>query len=231
MKRALAIFVGLMVVVASGCGSDATFNAKYASDYARGGTVSLFGVFKDGRMNPELSAQLGPTILRKGKCDPAYSVDFVALKAPLATAVDDYVRHNGVTDTLLAEFGPSARGEAILVLSMSGHAVQRTGPTTTATTTRQQMPGSTRRGMPSPQYESSLARGDLGAFEMSASLYSVRLGRSVALLTMAYDGKDVDLAITKFGDRLVEEMPFSACSGWNVDVAIDEAKIKTLKEE
>ncbi len=229
VMRAFVFVIPLVVVAA--CGSDARFNAKYASEYARGGTVSLFGVFKDGRMNPELSAQLGPTILRKAKCEPAYSVDFVALKSSLAATVDDYIRHNGVTDTLLAEFAPGAKGDAILVISMSGHAAGRVAPTTTTTTTRQQMPGSSRRGMPSPQYESSVASTDQSGFEMAASLYSVRLRRSVALLTMVYDGRDVDAAMTKFGDRLVEEAFLSACEPWNAEIVVDEAKIKTLKEE
>lgn len=219
-----------MLVVAA-CGGDARYSAKFAPEYARGGTVSVFGVFKDGRMNPELWTQLGPTILRKGRCEPAYSVDFVALKATLASVVDDYIRQNGVTDALLGEFAPRAKGDAILVVSMSGRASQPAGSTTTTTTTRQQLPGSTRRGAPTTQYEPNVGPGGQGGFEMSASLYSVRLRRSVALLTMAYEGRDVDAAIAKFGERLAEEIPISACLGWNGDVAMDEEKIKNLKEE
>jgi hypothetical protein len=48
---------------------------------------------------------------------------------------------------------------------------------------------------------------------------------------MVYDGRDVDAAIAKFGDRLAEEMPVSACLGWKAEIVVDEAKIKSLKEE
>jgi hypothetical protein len=212
------------------CGSDARFESKFANEYARGGSVSVFGLFKDGRMNPEIWGQLGASILKK-KCDAAYSVDFVALKAPLATAVDDYVRQYGVTDALLGEFAGAAKGDTILVVSMAGRPPQSTGTTTTTTTTRQSMPGTSRRGMPTPQHDTTVARTDGNVFEMSASLYSVRLKRSVALLTMVYDGRDMDAAIGKFGDQLAQEMPTSKCLGWDGEVVIDDARIKNLKEE
>jgi hypothetical protein len=72
---------------------------------------------------------------------------------------------------------------------------------------------------------------DRSIFEVSASLFSVRLHRSVAFVGMTYSGSSTDEALKKFADKLRAEMPGSACSGWKWDVHIDDEPIRTMSEQ
>jgi hypothetical protein len=223
--RTVAIVVVLLTCVQCG-GDDAQFHASYAPTYAKGGTVSVFGLFKDGRMNPELWDQLGPTLLRKSGCETAYSVDFVAKNPTLSAAVDGAVRAGGVTEGLLEQFAPVAKGDSILVISMAGHPPVKTGPTEMHM--KPQTPG--RMTRPASPYESTTPT-DHSVFEVSVSLYSVRERRSVAALSMTYGGNDVDRAISRFAERLAAEMPVQACAGWNWDAQVDEEKVRRAGDE
>jgi len=53
------------------------------------------------------------------------------------------------------------------------------------------------------------------ALELTASLYSIRLQKPVARLTMSYTGTSAEEAVTTFGGRVAAMMPGSTCRGWS----------------
>jgi hypothetical protein len=68
---------------------------------------------------------------------------------------------------------------------------------------------------------------DTNAVDISASLYSVRERRSVALVALRYSGASLDDALTKFGAKLGHTLPQMQCVGWNWDVHIDPDRIRS----
>src|SRR5262249_50218476 len=120
----------LLMALACGCGGGVQVEAKHAADFRPSGTMSVLGIFRDGRMSADSWNELGDAILPRSGCEPGYNDEFVRANSSLAGAIDDYVRANGVTDGLLDQLAPLAEADAILVLSVAGHPPRRTGPTT-----------------------------------------------------------------------------------------------------
>src|SRR5271170_8131476 len=126
-KRPLAAaipFSAALVVpltVAACAVSDADFSVRYAPTFPRGGmTVSVLGVFREGRMSPETWDDIGPkisTAFGRGLCPTGYDTKLIADHSDLAAAIDDYTRANGVTDDLLDQLAPAASGDAVLVIT------------------------------------------------------------------------------------------------------------------
>jgi hypothetical protein len=80
-----------------------------------------------------------------------------------------------------------------------------------------------------PQHsQTHTVRRDPSAFEVSASLYSPKLGRSVALVGMRYTGPSEDEALKMFVEKFGAFLPNASCVGFSDDVAIDEKKIRDL---
>jgi hypothetical protein len=248
-KRPLAASVSFLaalatIVAVGACGdADTDFNIKYAPTFQRGGmTVSVLGVFREGRMSPETWDDIGPkisTAFGRGLCPTGYDTKLIADHADLAAAIDDYTRANGVTDDLLDQLAPAASGDAVLVITVAGRPVwARTDagvgapPQTSAPTA----PGRGSQGMrghgggmgtPTPM---RLAI-DRNAFEMSASIFSVHDHRSVALVSMGYSGTSGADALQKFVAKLRESLPTFPCVGWHMDTPIDEKKIQEITKE
>jgi hypothetical protein len=118
-KRWLAFF--LLVL---GCAEDKTrFDLRYAPGFQRQGvSLSVFGVFKDGRLSSDASddalGKLAPA-LGTIPCQAAFD-GLADAKVELADATSDYAMAEGVTDELLDPFAPAAKGDFILTLAMAG---------------------------------------------------------------------------------------------------------------
>src|SRR4051812_15584214 len=100
-------------ILVNGCsGEEAHFEVRYAPEFTqRQISSSIFGLFKDGSMSGDAWGALSPKLsswLGSRACDVAYDSGLVKKSRVLAYAVDDYVRNNGITDDLLAEFAPRA---------------------------------------------------------------------------------------------------------------------------
>jgi hypothetical protein len=221
------------------CADESTqFDVHYASDYPRTPpSVSVFGVFRDGRLSAEswdlLSKNLSSPFTT-GACEVVYDDAFLA---HAASALDDYARANGVTDDLLDVFGAKAKGDAILLITVAGHppaavpgADARSG---TAMSSPAMSPmrsrGGRMGGMPGgPMPMNAGPRTDQNVFVMAASLYSVSLHHSIAEVGMTYSGKSVDEAVKSFHDKLVAELRGTKCVGWKPDVAVDADKIRGI---
>jgi hypothetical protein len=228
-RGAKALALGIVLALASSCGEDTQLIVNYAPQFAAltPHTISVFGVFKDGRMDTEAWYGVAPrvsSLLGRISCNTPFDTDLVGQHAALTSAVDEYTRNYGVTDPLLNEFAASANGELILVLYIAGRppSLIRKGPATEA---------------PLPMSRGSGFRADpdspVGSrpVEVSASLYSVPLHRSVASIAERYAGKNVDQAIARFEDKLKEALPIATCEGWDFDThPVDDSKVHALPE-
>ncbi len=218
-------------------GGDAHFDVKYAPGFPQASTkVSVFGVFKDGRVSAESWDELGPRVspaFGGGLCETAYSAELLATRPGLASAVDDFARANGVTDSLLDLFGAAAKGEIILFFTVSGHVSPRSNPPSqqvTGAPAQMGRGGGMGRRQPTSSMSEPTRGKDRGStFEVSATMYSVHLHTSVALVTMTYSGPSAEEALKAFAEQLKAAIPSASCTGWNFSVPVDEERIRHLE--
>jgi hypothetical protein len=227
--------VGVFILLTSAACAEGPFTVKYAPDFAPGATsISVFGVFNQGRMSKRAWEQLRLHLvspLNQDTCEVAYGQNLVASSPAVSSAVDEYATTNGVTDELLDQFGPMAKGAMILVIAVSGRPPQPIDDPLpdSKNSTPPRVRG--RRGPVGGLPANDRAKGeDQSVFEVSASFFSVRLHHSVASVDMAYSGSSLDEAFTMFANRLAKEMPNSTCAGWNWDVHVDDKKIHDMVE-
>ena len=237
----LLALIGAMAMC-TGC-KDAAFATKYGPGFQRDGrTVSVFGVFKDGRMDGEAWSDVGPRFsaaLGGAPCDSLHESAVVGGDPTVADAVDDRARADGVTDGLLDLFAPAAPGDAILVVSMAGRLSTMRG--TGVSSAPPQMSGRNPRGMGARGAGSAgggvsaVESGGPGLYasrdslEISARLFSVREHRTVAVVAMTYTGKSADDAIASFIAKLRTELPDMTCKAWNRDVHVDADRVREIR--
>jgi hypothetical protein len=223
------------MVVGVGCrGSEARFVETFAPDFQHARhTVSVFGVFKDGQVSSEAWDALRPhldPLLGGSQCAIACDARLAASDTPLFSAIDDYTRANGPSDDLLAELAPAALGDLILVLVEDGKLpeVEKLSIVDSAPT---KQPGpNPGHGSGFSAFESSKRRtGESGdRLQLSASLYSIAQGRSVALLDLRYSGTSREEAIDEFAARLARALPETRCGGWAWRATVDADHIRRL---
>ncbi len=240
MRRVRSWFgIGILLGAAGCADGGADFTVKHAPEFSTSNTkVSVFGIFKDGRMTPEswdaIGVRLSRPLGKTSACEVAYSEKLATTTPALSSAVDDYARANGVTDDLLDQFAPMAKGDAILLITIAGHPPQPIAASSLPTQTPSQSPRNMggRRGssqMSAPARDPHPT--DRSVFEVSATLFSVRLHRSVGVVSMTYSGASVDEAIDKFTARLTEELPGASCTDWNWDAKVDDERIRKMIEQ
>jgi hypothetical protein len=231
----------LLAALTATCAEDgAHFTTRVASGFTPDRhSISVLGVYRDGRMSDEAWQQiLKPHVEASfgvSACDAGYGSGALETNEPLASAIDDYARAEGPTDALLDQLAPAAQGELIAVLIVSGRLPAPRAKGADAGTPAQSPPTAAggRRGMGG---RGGLRGGgrtlrpenlaEQSTLEMSVSLFSVRERRSVALVSMRYDGPAFDDALTKFASKIASTLPGSSCSGWNWDAHIDPERIR-----
>jgi hypothetical protein len=101
--------------------------------------VSVLGVYSDGRWNPAAWEKLAPrlTSLGEGPCELGIGETLQTANHDLFAAIDRESRANGVTDEVVTEVAPSAKGDVVLVLELWGALgpIEASSPPTTAPTT------------------------------------------------------------------------------------------------
>jgi hypothetical protein len=120
-----------------------------APDAAKPGSVSVFGIFRNGRMSPEAWEDFGKilsTPFSEGICQAAYDVVFTDANPELAAAIDDYAKENGVSDELLAKFAPLAKGDSIVLIAIDGQLPKSAAASTEKPTKPAQNPSSSGQG-------------------------------------------------------------------------------------
>ena len=86
-------------------------------------SVSVFGIFRNGRMSPEAWEEFGKVLsapFSQHACEAAYNNDLAEVNPELMSAIDDYTKENGVSDELLDKFSALAKGDTILVIAING---------------------------------------------------------------------------------------------------------------
>jgi hypothetical protein len=217
----LASWVG----AALGCASeDAQFEVRLAPDFERQGTsVSILGVFKNGELDADAWEELGPKLSRafgKSACEVAYEPAFLSSNPRLAGTIDGYTKANGITDDLLEQLGPLAKGDAILTITIVGEVASPADAGSIPAATSPSMPaprgrgGRGRRGM-SPGKQIGRTESERSKLEIAAWVYSVTMHRPVALVSMAYSGHNAGEAVDKFGHELEKDLRGAVCTGWD----------------
>jgi hypothetical protein len=226
----------------AGCGAPGVhFTTKLADGFAPAHpTVSVLGVYKDGQMNSDAWDTVAPRVSRAlgaSRCVAAYSEPLLSTSGVLSSAIDDYSRANGPTDELLAQLAPAAKGELVLVMTIAGKLpVKQTGsPLGGGGAPQPSLGGGSRgggMGGPGGGGRGGRMRGpaageaDTNELDVSASLFSIAQGRSVALYGMQYSGDSVDDAIAQFANQLARSLPGAQCAGWDWDAKIDPDRIR-----
>ncbi len=208
---ALALGLGLILSVAA-CGSESFGVVRSAERPTGVPEVSVFGVFRSGRMSAEwwhLVQSHLPLSFRE--CAAFYDYETLDMDSALASSVDDYTRNNGIPDELLDQLAPMAKGDRVLVIMVT----------------------------PIPRKvchrDPKVRRQDCHRFhevndgtEVIATLFSVHARRTIAAMNMRYRGSEED-ALASFAEHLEAEVPDASCAGWYEDGRIDDATIVSLQ--
>jgi hypothetical protein len=231
--------LGLLALAVSCDEGDAHFTINFASDFSPAKhTISVLGVYKDGRMSVDgweaLAPRLGPAICA-GTREAGYNT-LAATNGVLADAVDAYAQADGPTDELLTRLAPAAKGDLVLVVTFAGKLPVRA--TTDAGATASQQAATRGRGGRRGGGGGGRTRGaaaesvkDADLLDISSSIFSVAQARSVAQVAMQYTGTSMDDAIARFAAKLRESLPKTACTGWNWGTAIDPEAIRRSVDE
>jgi len=188
-----------------------------AAGYAppRGATVSVLGVFRDGRMSRDswdpLSAKISAALgSDKDACKAGWGRAMREAEPDLAQWLDAQTRENGMTEEALARVAPRARGDLVMTLLTyrymppARHAPAQARPRAQFGGRRGYARGATRIA-PEPEAH---------VFELSASFYSAREHKLVAEVNLRYEGDDLDEAMDAFATKLRALLPGARCAGW-----------------
>ena len=246
------------MLTALGCAGNAQFKVQYAPGANRNGArISVFGIKRDGLMShsgwdalsPELSAPFGAK-----NCPVAYSDELFATHAPLAEALESYVRQNGVSDEVLNTIAPAAQGDTILLVTSAGRprsSSSGSAGSDPSAAGRRGMGGGRgggmgggrgggmggmgggggRRGAGFGAPMSSEASSSSDDYQLTALFFSVAEHKTVALIELSYSGTSAAEAIAQFRNRLESEFSGASCAGWNFSANIDPSEIRKLASE
>ncbi len=230
MRRALTfpLLCLSLGVLCAGCFNDADFSVKSSADFTPLSefSVSVVGVFKDGMMSSEawdaLSTNISPALHGKS-CDVAYGDAHMKKVLPLAQAMEEYTRDNGITDDLFGVLAPAATGDVVLMITVAGHAQKPTSASDVLPSSLARGPNASPspapiRGSLTPAPRGSRAeKKSRGGLEMSASFFSRKTGHGVALVSMLYTGTSDEEGIALFAKKVSAFVPNATCAPWKPD--------------
>lgn len=209
----------LSLATASCAEGSADFHARYEPDFAPAATtVSVFGAFHEGRMSREAWDKVGPPISRmlgQNACEVGYGDRLSTDRPELYAAVDASVRDEGITEELLERLAASAEGDAILIVTLSGQTIHMRNIDERAMRNGSIGAGSNGSRLRNAPPRSGTATGaEVHEIGISGTLFSAHRHRSIARLSMTYNGSNLDDAIGKFVARMTTLIPGSSCKGW-----------------
>jgi hypothetical protein len=220
-------FLGLLLAASAALScadGSARFEAKYAPGFAEGPqSISLFGVYQDGRMSPdawtEIGSKLSPVLGQK-LCEVAYGNKLREADPQLFFDLDKATQSEGITEDLLDKFVPAAQGETIGVVSLHirGPSGQRIDTYDATGITTRNVPAQgtrIRQSMAPPPVASGVWQ--LGEIRLIATLFSRRTHTTAARITMIYAGSNLAEAIQKFVAKIGDSWSGSTCRGWTWD--------------
>ncbi len=239
-SRVLPVALALALVVATAACGDDSFHVQRAPEFPRasGATVSVFAVYRDGRLAPEawdsLRSHLAP-LFGVAPCEPGYPDILTSSGTPALQAVDDFSRANGVTDELIDLLAPMAKGDLILLVTLTGRPGPKSesdtsGPSPTQMTTPGMRGGGRGRGTPSASSPRKPATPE-NTFEAVGAVFSVKAHHSVAAIRLTYTGTSLDEALQSFMTRLGAELPQAKCGAWKLDGHVEPSDVRRLESE
>ncbi len=196
------------------CANALSVRVETAPEFVPAHTVSVFGVFHDGRMSEPAWTALSPKIssaLGKAECELGYGNRLRNGDPELASWLERNVRENGIDDTVLDKIAPYAEGDLVMVL-LSYRKLP--GSRDAGVRVRAAQPMAMGRGMARPRGSYAPPEDD-HVFELSASLFSPKEHKLVAQIDLRYAGDDLDEAMGQFTAKLRGLVPGAKCAGWN----------------
>jgi hypothetical protein len=208
-----------MLMLGAACASELGLRVEQAPEFTpqSGAKISVFGVFRDGRMDEKAWLPLEPKLAEafggKRTCELGYGKRLRDGDNALLHQVDHLVRENGIDDDVLEKVAPAAQGDFILVLMLYKKVpeLHDGGVRMRAVATPM---GMGRRGGRAPSRYAP-AVDDEHVFELSASLFSRAAHKLVAQVDLRYTGEDLDAAMAGFAKKLETVVPGATCAGWN----------------
>ena len=218
-------------VIFCACGSDVT--AQRTANYApRGVTLSVLGVFKNGRMDAAAWNEWAPTIAAATgdpTCAAAFDDRMEKAAPALFSELDEGTRQDGITDEILDRAAPSALGDAILVMEVFGKAPQ---------VKKREEPEVTPQPAPAPAPQSMgrrAGRGGRGSanpgpaprqpprdeLDVSIGVYSIRDRQVMASVQMHTDSGASSDALHELSEKLRETLHGAKCAGWKWQESTD----------
>ena len=245
LPASLALAAAVLVCASSCSDEKARFAVSYAPNFQNNAAkISVFGVFRDGRMNPEAWEDLSPrfrTVLHAEACDAAVGNSLRVLNPPLFSATDSVARRAGISDELLEKFAPAAEGDQLLVIMISGKPPENrdggptamSDPNASGSGMASGRGGAGRRGGGGQGVPRTMRAGnhDAGRFEINAWLYSKGDKKSVFQESLVYTGATEEDAVTRFVAKLGESLPGATCAPWKADLGVDPHVLEDMKEE
>jgi hypothetical protein len=231
--RPFLLLLGLLLSAStSACVDDASVTVKYVDGYQPGRTsISVLGVFRDGRMSVDTWTPIAPLLSTAlgtegaDVCEPAFGAQLQREHEDVFSSIDDDVRNNGITEDLLTKLATRAQGDVILTISVHGSV--QTGSDSTAQGARGAAPPPAMRGQGAGAGAGGRGRGGAGRrdlpprssvpkpLELSATLFSIKLHKQIARLTMSYTGTSTEEALRRFATEVAALAPGSTCRGWS----------------
>jgi hypothetical protein len=180
--------------------------------------ISVFGVYRDGRMSAKAWDWLAPQLSALGRCEPAWGDVLERSDPKLAARIDARAREESINQELLDEVSSSAGGDLVMALTVFGSPYKALRPRTgdLAQTGVAAPSGSARSGGRRGHRTRSVDSDDQqGGFEVSALLLSKRDREIVGRLEMHYIGTSESEAMSMFTERLKALLPEATCAGWS----------------
>jgi hypothetical protein len=171
-------------------------------------TISVFGVFRDGRVRPEAWDELAPQ-LGLSACTAVFGERLRAEDPELFARSDETTKEEGISSAVMAGVAPRAEGRLIVALSIGGQLRTEKRATSAASSINSR---SSRGGRLGPHVRHDPA--DDSALELGASLYSVEQHAIVARIDVRYTGASEDDALKILREKMQALLPSATCAGW-----------------
>jgi hypothetical protein len=219
--------LAITILAACGGGPAFEFHTTLPPAPARPMTVSLLGMFHDGRMAPDEWGDLGAPLvagISGPSCGILFSPELVTSQAQLADAIDKHARASGVTDALFDALAPATASDAIVLVEISGHA-----PKVLRTEITPRYINPAQRTKPATLNQTRTIT-DGSAFDIAVSAYSLHDHKVVAAMSMHYTGKDTKGALRAFAEQLGKTFSTWQCASWKADAPLDPAAIDKVAD-
>lgn len=199
-----------------GCAaSDAEFRVTRSPRFTPSG-VSVFGVFKSGRLRAEYWDEIGDAIspvLNAHSCESVFGERLESADPALFEKLDEDSKEGGITPELLERIAPRAMGGLILAMRVTGRLREEEHAQRALALANRPPAGARSRPTPVAGKHAPDPVED-ETFTLTLSLFSLEAHDFVAEVSLRYTGQSVEQALSRFAERVRAELPDLTCMGW-----------------